>query len=109
MSGFKGTPGPWKFERVKLRSPGSPTFIEVVAADGPVLPWSAFDRTDRSKRENSHNARLIAAAPELLEALRKVDEQLGDVECESAADARAVERCHDIIRAAIAKATGGAA
>lgn len=97
MSAFKGTPGPWA-----LTESTECEYVMVVGANGSGLFCENVDHP--GARED---ARLIAAAPELLEALQKVDEQLGDVECESSADARAVERCHETIRAAIAKATGG--
>lgn len=95
MSAFKGTPGPWEANE-------SGGYVMVSGADGTGLFYESASHPGVIA-----DARLIAAAPELLEALRKVDEQLGDVECESSIDAQIVERCQDTIRTAIAKATGG--
>lgn len=65
----------------------------------PVVHWMGFDGTDRPQDENIANARLIAAAPELLEAceefVRKVD----------AGEARS-KRSYAQMKAAIAKARG---
>lgn len=56
MSGFKGTPGPWRL-RNRLTS------IDVdIPAEGP------YDTI--TDIQDIHDARLIAAAPELLEALQ---------------------------------------
>ena len=52
-----------------------------------------FYRTERNKNQQK--------AERLEEALRKVDKQLDDVECESSADAWAVDRCRDTIEAAL--------
>ncbi|HHL0251503.1 TPA: hypothetical protein ACQZPM_005141 [Klebsiella pneumoniae] len=55
MKGFKGTPGPWRL-RNRLTS------IDVdIPAEGP------YDTI--TDIQDIHDARLIAAAPELLEAL----------------------------------------
>lgn len=61
------TPGPWSFfeapcNTIEVRGPGKI----------PVVPWPAFDDSDRPIAEHVANARLIAAAPELLEALAEV-------------------------------------
>jgi hypothetical protein len=66
----KHTPGPWKlYGPKKLRPQFSKIILEVQDANGlPVIPWTGFEN-DRTKSENRANARLIAAAPALLEAL----------------------------------------
>ena len=108
MSAFKGTPGPWFAGEqsdisgwVEIRVPGYSRNPVACAT-----PADAGDAEARRDAETLANARLIAAAPELLEALiAMVDAQdiwLGDGRpAPAAAKASA--------RAAIAKATGGAA
>lgn len=66
MSKFKGTPGPWSTVGtmtlyVETRIPGG--LIQEVAAVGPTEADGGYGEKQRA------NARLIAAAPELLEAL----------------------------------------
>lgn len=87
---MKHTPGPWKFHKQArtiaiYRSDNADTIANV--------PISAV--VDNTRRE--HDARLIAAAPDLLEAL------IGCLECEfSVTDKAAINKARD----AIAKATG---
>ncbi|OWB46501.1 hypothetical protein [Stenotrophomonas maltophilia] len=107
----KHTPGPW--------------IAYEIAPDDP--EWGACeiwpDENDREDEEGTvkpvatmvmgvENARLIAAAPELLDALIEAV-KCGMVPISSAKDGGASThsrqvRCADMIRAAIAKATGGA-
>ena len=76
------TPGPWQSERKK------------VFASSPI----AFaDDYNKSEPEAYANARLIAAAPDLLAALKKIAELPVAV---------GGSYCIDIARAAIAKAEG---
>jgi hypothetical protein len=94
MSNTKHTPGPWIIDRDGFNDPG--------ALDGGdnlrrVLRWDAFAR--RHTDEAEANARLIAAAPELLDALQvmaKTFEGLAAIHNDAYRQARA----------AIAKATG---
>ena len=58
----KHTPGPWWMQEV-------PTSISVHAADGGVAKMTITPRSARAP-EGRANARLIAAAPDLLAALR---------------------------------------
>ncbi len=94
------TPGPWQAEEASVRGITQEWFVRVDGDDIAI----ASDIRDRNGNHSEANARLIAAAPELLEALedlaslaeaamREVGEY--DIEAELA-DARA----------AIAKATG---
>lgn len=63
MSAF--TPGPW---RVKLLAP---KFVEVCDDNGkPIVTWPGFDESNVPLKRHEANARLIAAAPDLLEALK---------------------------------------
>lgn len=103
----KHTPGPWALETVATSVgschkigpfPSSGTRKEVhacVYADGIRL---GLDEQTRVAIELAANARLIAAAPELLEALQTMVEECKYTVMEASALDRAVE--------AIAKATG---
>lgn len=68
---MKHTPGPWKFYHEVFRAQiSSRKIIEIQDSNGiPIVKWSGFDGIDRPKKETIANARLIAAAPELLDAL----------------------------------------
>lgn len=59
------TPGPWaRYQRLKV--------VAVVADDGTdreVIHWSGFDSSD-FPHDSRANARLIAKAPEMLQALK---------------------------------------
>lgn len=98
MSGAKHTPGPWA---VALRK-------GQIATQGPATEWLAtmphsasggFGLTD--VREIAANARLIAAAPDLLAACQ---EFVRKVECGEAKSTRSYEQ----MKAAISRATGEA-
>ena len=87
------TPGPW---RIGTPPPNGEQTIG--ALNGLMV---AVATTGVEMEVTEANARLIAAAPELLEALQSVLDNCLDSEGLCAAHAKA--------RAAIAKATGGAA
>ena len=95
MSETKHTPGPW------CLSDESPMIIEdeckVIVGSASTYPNSGYFP---GQKEAEANARLIAAAPELLEALEKA---LDDSACDG-------DQCgtewHELARAAIAKAKG---
>lgn len=83
------TPGPWTAN-------GS----WVVAADGPIVETVAYARVRSGEAEA--NARLIAAAPDLLVLAEEVAK-----EYEDAADWKdAIGRLQRLARAAVAKAKG---
>lgn len=63
MSGVH-TPGPWRYD-VESEA--------VFYDDGNICPNIAFLNENTSGEQNLADARLIAAAPDLLEALRAVD------------------------------------
>ena len=104
----KYTPGPWTLETVT-------TAVGICHKIGPFPPRRPDDVTTRSAclyadypsgcnpadEELKANARLIAAAPELLEALERMLEVFGD-----GLTAGESDTC-DAARAAIAKAKGG--
>lgn len=93
------TPGPWSLAVSADRTP-------LVVAPGrstgvAIIPFQR-DEVCRQARieETGANARLIAAAPELLEAARAALDDL-------ISDGHAHYRVAEVLRAAIAKATGG--
>ncbi len=93
------TPGPWS-----VTDGHYPSFKEI---RGPsfkisVVMW-ATDLTDDDYRKRDADLRLIAAAPDLLEALKDI---VGF--WDSIVPTDAVNQMHINARAAIAKATGGA-
>jgi hypothetical protein len=102
----KYSAGPWKFDN---HSPSMPV-LGIYAADNKG-PW----HHERSQEEQAANCRLIAAAPELLEALEVsidalnwVIEQAGGPKCEHEAGVCFCKENNalNVARAAIQKATG---
>ena len=92
----KHTPGPWKAAG-ELTKPGD-FLIKQDISDGPCYHIGEVWNTN-GNGENAANARLIAAAPELLDALRtlvQMTENVGEIE----------RFLNGPARAAIAKATG---
>jgi hypothetical protein len=115
----KHTPGPWTCEKMFI--PDTQTdrrcgFVVNGPDDGgDGFPVRVCDlRTPpgiSGYAEGQANARLIAAAPDLLEACRQIASDLEMVECASPEDAeielrRLVSEHYQPLRAAIAKATG---
>ena len=99
----KHTPGPWSWCAVGWEEPSGAFDIEATTADGRhVIIASRYDWQHRVE-ESEANARLIAAAPELLEALRGLRRWMGPCGLDEEIDA--AMRAAD---AAIAKATGDA-
>lgn len=112
MSGAKHTPGPWVLATVPTsvgtchkigpfpNGSRAPTFA-CVYADGHRL---GIDDDNQAPAELAANARVIAAAPDLLEALQRLHEAcVKDGWPAYGAHPHAME----VARAAIAKATGG--
>lgn len=96
MSGVKHTPGPWFARRAGF----STVYIEARIGSGMLQEVAACGPTEVVGHQES-NARLIAAAPELLELVKMVHESFGGglVMTFSEADVESFS-------AAIAKATG---
>lgn len=107
MSETKHTPGPWSAIQPR---PELLVICTEVDGDGIAEVDELWNRD-----EWLANARLIAAAPELLEALVALDtlidfeESAKDGEHSWFDDASAINAAMEKARAAIAKATGGAA
>lgn len=105
MKEFNGTKGPW-FEH---REGSSTVYVEAKLRDGVIQEVAACGPTEAGSEAQSANARLIAAAPDLLEALDKITKEYiftrgqlnGDTE-----DELADVLCIKNARAAIAKALG---
>ena len=94
---MKHTPGPWLFRerRVNAGDMTAPRWSVLAGGDESILICSL----KRYDEEDAANARLIAAAPELLEAAEALLEKIGHV-CGVETERRALLR-------ALAKATGG--
>lgn len=92
------TPGPW---HVSESLDG--TMTEVMAGPIYIAPavWQASVGTDNQQQEREANARLIAAAPSLLEALEQI---VSEAENEG----MITESCIASARALISEAKGGA-
>ena len=109
----KFTPGPWTLCRT---IDGEKTVAFHVAADphGSLHPVVEYrEGKVRAPEEIEANARLISAAPELVEALRDVTQHLHVLSAGEVDDPKAGitgwRECHEAIdraRAALAKATG---
>lgn len=91
MSERKHTPGPW---RLSGHSEDSPEKLSVEDGYGYFIAEVDFGLAQKA------NARLIAAAPELLEALESI------LASSDAGNAAILDRLTSKARAAIAKATG---
>ena len=113
MTDSKHTPGPWSI----YGKPGDYPGIEAGQIPFSVVVFGFPDEyhpcgiQGRDSNEMQANARLIAAAPDLLEALRTCVAviEIQQRFCESTAEGKAAwDETLDHARAAIAKATGNA-
>ena len=109
MSGTKHTPGPWYVD------PDNPTMIldaplatakEIVAQCGVSAKLGIARHI--SIASSQANARLIATAPELLEALKEARRWMSGIPAENGATCETKAQMSDMVDAAIAKAEGGA-
>ena len=97
MTETKHTPGPWK-ARKGFHADTIEIFHPNKSVKPPFYPCEiATIASDRDTAKAKANARLIAAAPDLLQALHDIAEESTD------------EGAVKCARAAIAKSTGGAA
>jgi hypothetical protein len=104
MSESKHTPGPWRVdESGKTVSSDAVTDIAILNMANPRYGWGGSDVSGASYR--AANARLIAAAPELLESLILMV-RTHDEPAESMLQEMREQKWLEQARAAIAKATG---
>ena len=102
------SPVPWEMSRGPI-SGGVDVVFDVIAANGAGM--TSFDCCDEQFRseEGYANARLIAAAPDLYEALRETYEafkSLCNCECHGCKDGSWCNRWNAKARAALEKAGG---
>jgi hypothetical protein len=98
------TPGPWKVKAgTNAVLAGRKQICSHVNA-ASALPVNMLEDQEIAQA----NARLIAAAPELLDALQELTQIASVLEATCLGDSRAKENRMDRARAAIAKATGAA-
>ena len=108
MTTYTHTPGPWTVENGPVESEmlaisaAGRTFQNPIClfdyGAGPALKWEP-------NREQCANARLIAAAPDMLAALKAVE--LEAVNAGRGGDVTIPSQVWDMISAAIARAEGG--
>jgi hypothetical protein len=95
------TPGPWTAKIYKQ-------VIEIIGPKGEVIVrWPGFDGSSVSGRKNKANARLIAAAPDLLKACIAAQNALRSYQYGNSSPDLAKEVA-DFASAVITKAAGGA-
>src|SRR5690625_4116976 len=106
----KHTPGPWVYSR--SFHPGLSDYINIHQADGAPYTSESSDvatvSTVACRRETAEaNARLIAAAPELLGVVEALVVQLSLAGCDAVEDSNnPLEALHWRAREAVGKTTG---
>ena len=105
MSETKHTPGPWEVSWDKY---GKESEIHGKSElnDGPICIIPHDDVTESGAEEQLANARLIAAAPELLEALKALIENVGSCICYDQSEGECLAKAWKMAAVAIAKAEG---
>jgi hypothetical protein len=99
----KHTQGPWKFDRSKTTHDGE--YDYAISAEGVPVLAEAFGRSSDGGRPAAEaNARLIAAAPALLEACERLLEELRLIRMKDSGAVYDVT-CRIVAEAAISKAT----
>lgn len=99
------TPGPWAADKYGVITGGE--YLCTTIAETPVVAWRSADQKKQSDQAMS-NARLIAAAPDLLTACEAALASEPCV-CAEIADTASAGSCLAcVLFAAIAKARGGA-
>lgn len=108
MSEFKGTPGPWSvphFASDDVSCECGYVFSESQSGFGAVASVP-FGGENESYEQAKANAKLIAAAPELLKALEALTEdRLFYIEGDTSGQMNVTVAAYEAARAAIAKAT----
>lgn len=106
------TPGPWRFDHDWGRSPTIFADLQVIAHVEKHKRMTTNPGQQDDLPEREANARLIAAAPEMLKALEKALPFIVNDDSPGGCDGQetACAHCEAIrnIRAALAKATGAA-
>jgi hypothetical protein len=100
----KHTPGPWKINGTGiLNHPVTGAAVSLIRIETTLGNIEIHDETN----EPDYNARLIAAAPELLEALEECTTERGAMAYRNHELAlKRIEYINGIVRASIAKAKG---
>lgn len=95
MTEFKGTPGPWAARRAVHPDNTGGYDWAIIAPDKAIIA-ECFQVVDWAEKGVSYdfrpveaNARLIASAPALLEALQEMEARFGHVACLQVGKARA--------------------
>ncbi len=99
------TPGPWHVKRAKLHVDDA--FDFAISADGVPVLAEAFGRSANGGRPDAEaNANLIAAAPDLLSALKEARDELWRAHQRTMSEDEFHSR-YKAIDAAISKVIGG--
>lgn len=96
----KHTPGPWMWDADPIKGDPLNSVRYRVVALGKTVTQCYYSSSDEAAQ---HDARLIAAAPKLLEALKKIDAICERAKANDIGWFAGVQSC---ARAAIAKAEG---
>jgi hypothetical protein len=102
-TGAKHTPGPWSCKILRWKSYHEVPEISIYNADGQEFIRQSYDTYSDQATLSESDAYLIAAAPEMLEALEVLCNFKRDCPCELSNEELAA---WDKARAAIAKAKG---
>lgn len=102
MKNSKYTPGPWRV----LYSSNTYPSVHAGETNSPICPlYEYVAEGQRDLLDNADaNAQLIAAAPDMLEALMQIDSILLSATAETATSA--IRQCFAITTSAVAKARG---
>lgn len=110
MSGF--TPGPWNVEEGYIQRDSGGIQYWQITDDQDAICCNAFCYAGFDPKVNSANAHLLAAAPDLLEALQGLEDSgiLGSAESNASGNQNweFVSKRINAARSAIRKATGAA-
>lgn len=107
MTEAKHAPGPWEYNDPAIFSQGHGRFSETaVYAPGNAFPWRMAEIQGPDTATEIATARLIAAAPDMLNALELAEQ--AEIETDGDWHMALTERAQTARRAAIAKATGAA-
>ena len=109
MSGH--TPGPWAISCIRTRESGEPV-LQILGGDGKCYAMVFYsDKTPEEHAASYADARLIAAAPDLLAALKFIFEHIADKDRDLSdlypAFGLNSSRAIEMARAALAKAEPG--